>query len=500
MNYVFNRPIWQQALISAIFVGIGYQPWHLGFLVYIGFIPLINIWFQNKSKQNFRSGFIFGLVYNLLSNYWMGFNSGADFSVVLLSMVCAILYLAMFWAISGALIGAFPKDTNLYIISPFLIVCLEWARSFGPLGFAWGNLALTQTDYLPIIQIIDTTGTYGITFLIISVNVLLYNNIKTKSGLNRISFFILILFLGLILSGLGRMKLDQFKSRDIDIAIIQPNIDPNKKWDYSNRQHTIMFMDSLYDVAISLQPDFILFPETALPSYLRLNNRIRSQLQRKVDNTGIPILVGTVDRIIGSNGDKVYYNSSMYLSPNKDYEMYEKIHLVPFAEYDLFPNLFHPLEKLNLNIDRGVFRSGTDYKIFKCDQLLFSDLICYESSLPRIARKFVQNGAELLMIQANDGWLGSSAGPYQHFELARLRAIENRVPVIRSGNTGISGVIMPNGEVQRKIPLGIESVFKETVHIYAPGSFYSRYGDFFATICFVIFLIIGFIICFKRLF
>ena len=89
------------------------------------------------------------------------------------------------------------------------------------------------------------------------------------------------------------------------------------------------------------------------------------------------------------------------------------------------------------------------------------------------------------MIEANDGWLGNTAGPYQHFELARLRAIENRVPVLRSANTGISGVIRPDGTVQKKVPLGKQAVFIEHISIGEPGSFYSRYGDVFAAFCFV---------------
>ena len=500
MNYILRRSAWQLAILSGICIGVAYQPWHLGFLVYIGFIPLIHIWFNHSASNNFKSGYLFGLIYNFISNYWMGVNSGADFSVVFISLISAVAYLALFWGISGAIIGVFRKDVNLYLMLPFLIVCLEWVRSFGPLGYAWGNLALTQTDYLPLLQNIDIVGTYGLALWIISINVILYNFVQNSINIKKFSLIIAIIFIGLFISGWGRMQLFDPKSDSIDIAVIQPNVDPNEKWDYSNREEMLMFMDSLYGIAMSLQPDFILFPETALPTYLRLNNRVRSQLQRKVDASGIPILVGTVDRIIDTSGNKVYFNSAMYLKPAGEYEMYEKIHLVPFAEYDLFPNLFHPLEKLNLNVDRGVFKGGDNYKVFKWNKVQFSDLICYESSLPRIARRFVRNGAEVLMIQANDGWLGESAGPYQHFELARLRAIENRIPVVRAGNTGISGVILPTGEVQRKIPLGVEAVFKETIPLYNPGSFYSQYGDVFATLCFVIFLIIGPLKCIKKLF
>ena len=189
----------------------------------------------------------------------------------------------------------------------------------------------------------------------------------------------------------------------------------------------------------------------------------------------------------------------MYLYPNKDYQMYDKIHLVPFAEYDLMPYILHPLGQLNLNIDRGIFMGGDNYVKFNYEKITFSNLICYESSLPRYARRFIKDGANYLMVQANDGWLGKSAGPYQHFELARLRAIANRVPIVRSGNTGISGIIMSNGVVKKKIPLGEQVVFKEKIILGGAGSFYTKYGDVFASLCFVILLFINpVLLCLKK--
>ena len=153
----------------------------------------------------------------------------------------------------------------------------------------------------------------------------------------------------------------------------------------------------------------------------------------------------------------------MYLSPQSDYSMYAKIHLVPFAEYDPIPRFLSPLADLNINISRGVFKKGENYTKFKLNDLHFSNLICYESSFPRYARRFVKNGADFLVIQANDGWLGTSAGPYQHFAQAKLRAIENRVPIIRGGNTGISGYILPTGEVINKTSLGEQSFDKSKI-------------------------------------
>jgi len=188
----------------------------------------------------------------------------------------------------------------------------------------------------------------------------------------------------------------------------------------------------------------------------------------------------------------------MLLIPKSDYMLYSKIHLVPFAEYDLFPKIFHPLTWLNININRGSFKSGEDYKIFQWGNTSFSDIICYESSIPRIVREFVYRGSELLIIQANDGWLGDSYGPYQHFELARLRAIENRVPVVRSANTGISGVIRPDGTIQKQVGLNNKLIFQEKINLINSGSIYTKYGDIFAIISFIVTLIILVVSCKKR--
>ncbi len=364
MNF-FDRPPWQLAILSGVLVGISYLPIKLGFCVYFGFVPILHSWIVNDSKSNFKSGLIFGVVYNLISNYWIGTNSGAEFYVVILSLIFAVIYLSLFWAFSGYVYGLIKTTRNVYLALPFLIVVLEWVRSFGPLGFTWGNLALTQSEYLFMLQFLDYTGTYFISFIIITLNLIFYLYINGNKFLKVNIRQIICIFIIIPIFGFYRMKNIFPTSKGIDIAIIQPNIDPNKKWDYALRNKTITFMDSLYQAAINMEPDLIIFPETALPSYLRIDNRVRKKLQRKVNQSGIPIIIGTVDRELDSNGTKSYFNSTMYLSPQKDYLMYDKIHLVPFAEYDLIPNFFSPLANLNLNMNRGIFKKGDNYVSFR---------------------------------------------------------------------------------------------------------------------------------------
>ena len=466
-------------------MGIAYQPWHLGWLAWFALLPLLDVWFTGNAKENFINSYLFGLTHNIIAVYWIGFNSGASIGVVFFSLIAAVIYLALFWGAAGLIIGSIANRLSPRIIlTPFLVVSMEWLRSFGPLGFPWINLALTQSEYIFLTQISEITGPYGVSFWIISINTLVYLGLKKENMFKEAMVVAIVLLAGLSIAGWGRIKSIKPTNKTIRVAIVQPNVDPNSKWEQKDR--IIPLMDSLHQVAVNLDPDIVLFPETAVPAYLRLNTRVREMFQSRVDKTGIPLLTGTIDRKI-EDGKRYYYNSAMWLSPNNDYEMYSKVHLVPFAEYDLLPMLFHPLRWINLNIDRGNFRSGNEYKVFEWDGVKFSNLICYESSLPKIVRRFVFKGAEILMIEANDGWLGDTAGPYQHFELARLRAIENRVFVLRSANSGISGVIRPDGTIQKKVSVGEQAVFIEKISIGdITGSFYSRYGNIFATFCFVI--------------
>ena len=498
MKYLFSLNPFAQAILSGALVGIAYHPFNLGFIAMVGFVPLINIFHNGNMRVNIINGYIFGLVYNLIAFYWIGANSGASFLTVISSLVAAVLYLSLYWCLVGfifSLVSTYLRKSTGSFILPFIIVTMEWIRSFGPLGFPWSNLALTQSKYIYQIQIMEITGSYGISFIIMSINVIIYYSIKKNSIVKNGLLPIMIFYLGISLVGWARIASLQNNGEKINTVVVQPNIDPNKKW--NEKKRVIAFMDSLHKEATKMDPDIIVFPETALPSYLTMDNITRSMLQETVDMSNIPLLTGTI-HVELENKKKNYYNSAMWLTPHNDFELYSKIHLVPFAEYDLFPSIFHPLTWLNINVDRGSFRSGVDYKLFNWKGISFSDIICYESSIPRIVREFVRRGADLLIIQANDGWLGNSYGPYQHFELAKIRAIENRIPILRSANTGISGVIRPDGTVQSKVGLNTQSIFQEIINISKSGSIYSSYGDIFAFVCFLITFSILLLACKKR--
>ncbi len=486
MKQILDRSPYQLAILSGILVGCAYPPIP-GVTAWFGFLPIIHIWQTQSPKESARWSFFAAVIANLISLYWIGLNSGATLVPVLLSLIGSILYLGAIWAGLGWIISKIERRTgNSLGIIPFLWVTMEWVRGFGPLGFPWANLATTQTVFLPVIQMIDITGTEGVGFWILLVNVVLYITIHSEGKKRNLILCSATLFLLPWIIGILRLPAYEFDEGQPhrEVAVMQPNINPNQKWEASFRPRLFEIMDSLNVEAMSMRPDLVLWPEAALPVYMRVSSK-RRNYEWQVMETGIPILMGTVDFKRDSTGRRVY-NSSIYLGLEGN-KIYHKIFLVPFAEYIPMSEIFPVLKKLNFG--QANFTAGTEFTTFTLDSIQFSNMICYESSHSAVARGFVNNGAHFLTIEANDAWLRNSSGVRQHFELARLRAVELRTSIVRSANTGISGIIHPSGKVTQKIGFGDQAVFKGKVPLNQGLTFYARYGSVFAQMCFILTLI-----------
>ena len=486
----FSWKDWSSVIFSGIITGLAYYTEIYGLFAWVSFIPLLHIISKFKpDSKPFIIGYIFGISYNLVAFYWIALNSGTSFFIALCSLIAAISYLSVFWGLLTTFIYQIKNYVFRLIIFPFAVVLMEWLRSLGPLGFPWSNLALTQINLLPLVQIMDITGSYGVSALVLIINTVLYYFLI---NLNKSSLFLLCLsFLSLLLLwNVGTKKIDNYNkySKTFEVAVIQPNINPNSKWDSINKEIIKSKLDSLYEMALNLKPDLILFPETAYPTYLRFDQTIRNYLQKKVSLTGISTLVGTVDRKKSKEQKNNYFNSSFYFTKNKDIQIYNKTHLVPFAEYVPFSDII-PIFK-RLNFGQGNFEKGKEISIFDLNGLKFSNIICYESSIPGIINQIVRNGVNFLTIQTNDGWLGNSIGPIQHYNIAKIRAIENRIPVVRSGNNGVSGMILPNGISINEKSFGVTSVFRVSVPIVKPGTFFSQNGNIFVILCLALTIII----------
>ena len=170
---------------------------------------------------------------------------------------------------------------------PFAWVSMELIRSIGALGFPWINLGLTQTEYLPLVQIADITGSYGISFWIILINIGFYLSIISKNSLKYLiltsAMFLLVLSFGLIRIN----TIEDVNTDSVSIAITQPNINPDEKWEPESREEIFSLMHGFLDSALNLDADLVMWPESAIPAYLRLSNHRRRPITNKLEKYNV---------------------------------------------------------------------------------------------------------------------------------------------------------------------------------------------------------------------
>jgi apolipoprotein N-acyltransferase len=486
------------AVVSGLLLAASFPSIDIHVLAWIALVPLFSVLKGKTLKEGFWLGGIFGVVFFTGTVYWVTnsvhFYGGiplipASFITLLLCAYLA-LYTAVFGAASAHLRNHHP---SLFVLAvPALWTTLELARTYVFTGFPWSLLGYSQYSILPIIQIADITGVYGVSFLIVLVNVTIAEFISSRKSIFGLLAALVVTASAL---GYGWAKLHtENGARGITVSVMQGNIEQDKKWDPAYQADTIAVYKRLTIGAMKRHPDLVIWPETATPFYFtgaRESDRILSEdLRRFVKQNKVPLLFGSPTFEIKPDRAIIGRNSAFLLSPDGAIRgVYHKTHLVPFGEYV-------PLKKLLFFVDKmveaiGDFQSGSEYTVMTVpavtpDQaggVKFCTVICYEIIFPDLVRRFVNNGAEVVTTITNDAWFGKTAAPYQHFSMAVFRAVENRVPIARAANTGISGFIDSNGHI-----LAISNIFTEAslTQRIVPGvkkTFYTRYGDIFSYAC-----------------
>ncbi|MCM8779873.1 MAG: apolipoprotein N-acyltransferase, partial [Candidatus Omnitrophica bacterium] len=337
---------------------------------------------------------------------------------------------------------------------------------------------------LPLIQISDITGAYGVSFLVMLVNASLW---KRK-------FFFAVACLILVF-GYGIFRLNhKIDGEKIGITVIQGNVPQELKWVREEKEKILEKYTGLTRQAVVDKADLLIWPETAMPVVLEEEPGIFKAVSSLAKKINKPILTGVV-----RSENKNYFNSAVLFSPDGELiQHYDKIHLVPFGEYIPLRQPFIFLERLAPIED---FRRGKDYILFQIRnpkseiRKKFGVLICFEDIFPELARRFVQRGADFLVNITNDAWFGKTSAAYQHLQSSVFRAIENRVSVVRSANTGVSGFISAQGKiislVRDEKGRNIYVSGYDTEEIIIPAkkklTFYTRFGDVFVLFCLMVF-------------
>lgn len=445
-------------------LGLSFPPFHLGFLAWIFLIPLFKIFNQSiKLSEKIILFYLAGFISNAIITHWVALNSGTSVQVAIISYLALCIFYSIYWILFCLILHFFEKrklSTKIQLILiPFIWVVIENLRDIGPLAAPWLNFSLTQTGYNRLIQIVSVHVDLS-SFIIILLNVLFYKFISLKQKIYIYSFLSVILINALI----GQILITNYNTtyfqKQINVSIGQPVIYPDEKWNPNLKNRNEKIMNDLLQKSLESNPDVIVWPEAALTSFLSVSDsKVRIELQEKIEDS--VLITGIPQRMYFNNELKVY-NSAIFLRPDGFYDTYQKIFLVPFAEY--VPFFKNWLSKINQFDDMGSFSPGENYNTFTIGDVKLSILICYDSSSFKIAKKMVDKGAEIIFVITNDSYVGK-AMPYQHFEHAKLRSIELGIPVVQSANNGISGIILPSGEVLIKSEIDDRNVYNHSIEL-----------------------------------
>jgi apolipoprotein N-acyltransferase len=257
------------------------------------------------------------------------------------------------------------------------------------------------------------------------------------------------------------------------VGVVQGNFKQELKWEEGLREETLRTYLSLTDSAVQKGAQLIVWPETAVPSFYQAEPELIERLRQFVSDRDIHLIFGSPGYEIAGR-EILLYNRVYHLPPDGSEEFYDKIMLVPFGEYV-------PLAGLLPFVDRmvpgeGEFARGTWGGAFKTP-VPSGALICYEVSIPSLGRREVRDGSQMLINVTNDAWFGRSWGPYQHLAVSVVRALENRVPILRAANTGISAIIDSSGRIVKSIPLEERGVVVADIDTEREQTFYTRHGD-----------------------
>ncbi len=546
------------ATISGVLLALSFPPNPLPFLAFVGLVPLLYILHRYDLSITHRYVIIYVtfFVYHTGSLWWIS-SWSRDTDIFLLISGLALDFLHPFFFFFPFLfyfwLAAKIGKTRSLLIFPLIFVWFEWMHSLGDIGFPWLTLGNTQILNLYWIQFIDITGIWGASFIILYINIftVLLLSDYIESGTKQIHQFILqsrkapfyiilvslLFILPFFYSFFALQKYDYqsnlLKNKNINIAVIQPNINPWKKWEAS-AVHQLEILLKTSDSMLATDPriNLFVFPETAIPMLYNEFNTLQdiSVLQNWCNQRNVSILTGfsefyfipkneippPTSKQLSSDPQQFYktFNSSILISPNFNYrpgdkvKSYCKSKLTPFGEQIPFQEAFPLLSKFALwsvgisswNIGEGADILETNIKNLS---VRIGNIICIESIYPNFVRDFVGANANIFTVITNDGWYDHTVGPRQHYLLACIRAIENRKYIARSANTGVTGFISPLGISLKEVPQYTATGTNLLLPLLDEVTIYSKYGDWLPLFSFLIFFIISifeFVKIIKKLF
>jgi apolipoprotein N-acyltransferase len=493
--------------VTAFLVSASFPPLDIGVFAWFGLSPLLFALRQRGSLEATISGFQFACLFAIGTFYWtynvIGINV-ADFSLFL-------LVFSLYFSVFGFLYRLMSRRCGAWIIlgAPSLWVALEYVRSnLFFLSWPWNLLGHSQHSYLPVIQIADITGVYGISFLIVLVNqflsqlpeffsmrraVSINGTTSRRYGKGLILHFVTVALLLILTFAYGLYNLSKHSdSRHLRVALVQANVITEDNMPFASQvEHLRVYEKLTRDAAVS-KPDLIAWPDSSLPAPIS-SRLVRSTIVELTKETGSYLLVGGAGHEKTKpkkEGYRSYSNSEFLITPSGLIAgQYNKTRLLPFNEFLPLQGIIRWPQWIT-SLEES-FIPGEEYTLFQVSGARFGTPICWENLFPDLYRQFVKEGAHFMVSVTNEGFLVNTTAHYQTLAMNIFRAVENRVAIVRVSPNGVSGFINPDGEVIKRVresngnDIFVSGVLIGDVPLSNKKTFYTIYGDIFAyaTIC-----------------
>lgn len=469
------------ALIAGAAMTLGQVPFSQPWVLFLA-LPVL-VWLLDAAPgpgAAAAAGWAAGFGYFVTGLYWIGnaFLVDAERFAWMMPFAVSLLpaFLGLFWAAAFALARRLWPARRWWRVLPFAaaLTLVEYARGNVLTGFPWGlpGYAWVET---PLMQAAAWIGPFGVTFATLLLVPLVLLGLAERP--RAVAAGALAVLAGFWLGGAWRLETAPSTGGGPVLRVVQPNAEQRLKW---REDYAQLFYRRLLDSTAAPPnpalgpPAAVIWPESAVPFLPAYQPERRAEIARAAG--GAPVILGAVHGERGPERDR-YFNSVMAIRPDGSLGgRYDKHHLVPFGEYLPYPWLFAPLgfEKL---VPGAGFTPGPGPSIMEVAGLPpFSPVVCYEMIFPDEVVPVGARPAWILQV-TNDAWFGSWGGPQQHLAQARIRAIEQGLPVVRAANTGISAVIDAQGRITDSLPLGTDGYIDAALPPALVPTPYARTGD-----------------------
>ena len=500
--------------VSGAALSLSYTGLYLSIYSWICVAILLFSVFSVRPRVAFGCGFLHGLLFALTSAPWIATVLTVHGGLSTLGGWGVLLLIAIVWGIH---FGVFAwgvhrlsrRSIELACVgAPFIWVTFEFIRALTPeISFPWNLLGYPAAANPGLVQLTTITGIYGLSFLVAGFNALLAWTISSNSQTlgRRVAYATTAAAILLSVAFAGPRLVPQPQAHHFARAV-QLNFPEVEGYpaDWFQAHAADLEEISRLSLAPSAEkPDLLIWPETPAPfSFQDLQfARIASTLAIRF---GHPFLAGAIEwkppvepSDAAPHGSLLPYNSALLFdAQGQRVFVYDKVHLVPFGEYEPFPLIHRVVTSVSSEV--GGFHKGNKYVVGQLPPgHSFGAFICYEAIFPGEVRRFAAGGAQLLINISNDGWFGRSAAAEQHLRIARVRAVENRRWLVRVTNNGFTVSVDPYGRVFRPLPPDVRAAADLPYDFRSDETIYTRFGDWFAWLCVLVSVILVAATCRK---